>query len=116
MAGDRQVNGGEPFVFSESSFLKTTRVIRTEDGVDSWDLFEPPDLTERPGDLSFVIDRPIRPEQISLSLYNDENLWWVIALANNIRVPYSELYPGRTLRIPDPAYVFSLVRSQEELV
>lgn len=37
---------------------------------------------------------------ISFQFYNDRSLWWIIAIANNILNPISEVVVGTELKIP----------------
>jgi hypothetical protein len=37
---------------------------------------------------------------ISYKAYNKINLWWVIALANNVINPINYLTPGKTIKVP----------------
>jgi|SRR5581483_2149796 len=46
-----------------------------------------------------------RLDIISNNFYQTPNLWWVIAVANNIVNPFSDVYVGKPLRIPDIAIV-----------
>jgi nucleoid-associated protein YgaU len=41
-----------------------------------------------------------RLDLLALSYYNDSNLWWVIAMANNLTDIDLKLNPGTQLRIP----------------
>ena len=41
-----------------------------------------------------------RMDLIAFSFYEDVNLWWVIATANNIQNPLVEMFPGQQLLVP----------------
>jgi hypothetical protein len=45
--------------------------------------------------------------------YNDENLWWAIALVNKIRNPMVELRPGDTLLIPQKEAIAEALAQRE---
>ena len=46
---------------------------------------------------------------VSHRVYGIANLWWVIAMANGLKDPVSEVKVGRLLRIPDRDYIMSKV-------
>ena len=72
----------------------------------SWfGVFEQPDLSDRTGDIQYMIQTGDRLDKLSLRFYNTPFLWWVIAAKNNLDLPTVELYSGIKIIIPDPAYV-----------
>ena len=71
----------------------------------TWAPTEFPNLPPAEDDLQYRIDREIRPEQIARDFYGNPRLWWVIAVANNIRNPLTDFKPGLILRIPAPERV-----------
>jgi hypothetical protein len=54
-------------------------------------------------DKYIVIDKAeqFNPDLIAYNYYGDERLYWVILMANEIFDPFSQLYAGRSIRIPD---------------
>lgn len=101
------------FRFKNSSWLKNVRVNTLGDGVEAWSFFDDiPDIQERDTDIFLTLESRLRPEQIAKDAYGLPELWWVIALANNIRLPIVEMYPGRTLRIPDPSVILRQIRME----
>ena len=54
------------------------------------------------GDETYVVPDNLagRITSIAELFYGESNYWWVIALANNIVDPFSEVVPGRILGIP----------------
>jgi hypothetical protein len=100
------------FNFKRSSWLKNCRVNTLGDGVESWSFFDDvPVIQERSTDIFLTLESRLRPEQIADDVYGKPELWWVIALANKVRLPLVELYPGRTLRVPDPNVILAQVRA-----
>ena len=48
---------------------------------------------------------------ISYEEYGTTNLWWVIALTSNVVDPFSDVYVGRELTVPDVSNVESFLQS-----
>jgi nucleoid-associated protein YgaU len=69
--------------------------------------FVPPALPDVANHESVVVveGRLQRLDQIALEFYQDEALWWVIALRNGLDLPDNEMYPGQTLYVPAADYV-----------
>lgn len=111
MSNQNNVDDDKPLVSQKDSFLIAQEAVSSSGGFTTWTLMKKVDLSPRPGDLSYVVNRWMRPDQIALAVYGSANLWWVIALANNVRIPYSEFRPGVVLRVPDPDFVNDLIRS-----
>ena len=49
-------------------------------------------------------------DNISYKFYNTSQLWWVIAIVNNITNPFEELYPGKVLRILKNSYIYNILK------
>lgn len=80
----------------------------------TWTRFNPPKLDkERPGDIEFELNRELRPEQVANKFYENQQLWWVIAYANNLKHPLVDMAPGTTLRIPSPDFILSELDSDK---
>ena len=47
-----------------------------------------------------------RIDLIAHKYYNNQDLWWVIALANNVKDPFFDLEVGEILRIPSISALF----------
>lgn len=94
------------------SWLQNCRYVELEDGTVTWATFEIPEIPERSGDLTVTLSDPGRPEQIAREYYGVPELWWVIAVANDIRLPMIEMSPGTEVRIPDPEWVRNQVQSE----
>ena len=49
-------------------------------------------------------------DNISYKFYNTPQLWWVIAIVNNITNPFEEIYPGKVLRILKNSYIYNILK------
>jgi hypothetical protein len=49
-------------------------------------------------------------DNLSQEYYDTPELWFVIALANNIDLPPLEMFPGQVLRIPTKTRVTSILK------
>lgn len=45
------------------------------------------------------------PDLIAYNYYGNERYYWVILMANNIFDPFTELYAGRVIRVPDLTFI-----------
>ena len=99
-----------------NSYLLFSELLNV-DGVEFWDLVQFPVITPQDDDMFITIgvstqgqfisnDESIRPDLLSLRLYGNPQLWWVIALRNNFELMPSELNLGETIICPSPRYVF----------
>jgi len=72
--------------------------------------FDPPDLPDSDGDIDYTIEDGDRLDKLAQRHYDDQLLWWVIAVKNNIDLADAELNPGSKIVIPDPVVVRSKIR------
>ena len=49
-------------------------------------------------------------DSISKTYYGSENLWWVIALFNEVNNPFEELEAGKTINILKENYLYTLMK------
>lgn len=49
-------------------------------------------------------------ENIAFEKYSLPNLWWIIAITNNIVNPFEELEPGKLLRILKNDYLYQILK------
>ena len=54
-------------------------------------------------------------DDIAYKLYGIPQLWWVIALINNVVNPFEELSDGDNIRILKEEYIYNLIKDLEEL-
>ena len=98
-------------VTSDQSRYAGTDVIEYEDGTTCQKTWEVPEFPETDEDQYYEVKfYKWRLDLIADEVYGNQNLWWVIAAANNIIDPFMELNPDDTpifLRIPSPEVVFA---------
>jgi hypothetical protein len=77
-----------------------------------WERPEIPELF--PSDLDTYLPLQIqdRIDNLSYTAYRDSVLFWVLTVANDVRLPPLYMQPGYRFRIPDQASVISLLRGQ----
>lgn len=85
-------------------------LVRQKNGIQFWDYFEPPIrpeevFEEREDDIKYTIQAIDRIDNLSQQFYGDPQLWWVIALANDLRLIPNEMKNGRVIKIPSPDFV-----------
>ena len=71
-----------------------------------WDLPVPKPIVAQPDDLTYVVSEGDRFDIIAHRLYGDWRLGWVLAVANNLDSPDTQLHGGLVLKVPSPRYVF----------
>jgi hypothetical protein len=76
-----------------------------------WETPEFPDVVPQDGDLFIdITDQNLgRLDLVAFDMYGDADLWWVIALANNIELIPTDMIIGTKLRIPARGFVDSLL-------
>lgn len=74
-------------------------------GVEFWELDLFPTIPESPADIYYRVESVDRLDSLATRFYGDPNLWWVIAVANDINLNPTDLQVGQTIRVPSPAYV-----------
>lgn len=75
------------------------------DGVESWEMFEPPAILEQADDTTYTVTDGDRIDLIANKFYGNPRLWWIVAVANDLDDLPTDLYGGRLLRIPSPRYI-----------
>lgn len=84
--------------------------LREKGGIQFWDYFESPLKPEEIGvpredDIEYTVQSFDRIDNLAQRFYGDPQLWWVIALANDLRLLPNQLNCGIRIRIPSPAFV-----------
>ena len=59
-----------------------------------------PKIKASDDDMYIISDAGDRLDILALKYYNDQNLWWIIATANNLNEASYSITPGIQLRIP----------------
>jgi len=52
---------------------------------------------------------------ISYQYYETDNLWWLIAMTNNIVNPFEDISEGDALRILKPSYLYKILKEIERV-
>lgn len=79
-------------------------------GVKTFEFFDTPDFDPIPTsdeDETVTVDQKYlgRLDLVAMDFYRDANLWWIIALANNIILIPTQMTLGMQLKIPSTATV-----------
>jgi len=98
-------------IFKQTSRYKHTNIYEGPDGSFYFGIWKVPTIEENPYDTFYTVkfSEARRLEKIAFMKYGNVNLWWVLALANNILDPFSELSEGQVIRIPNLAYIISQI-------
>jgi nucleoid-associated protein YgaU len=83
--------------------------LRLLGGVECWDLPEYPLILPAEDDVEYMVQGNDRIDRLAELFYGDPQLWYVIALANDLRLLPTDLYPDRVLKIPSSTRVFSKI-------
>jgi len=87
------------------------RILLNEDDIPVLESWDPPEIPELAEDRFFEITAEFahRLDLVSLMFYGTEQLYWVIAYANDMIDPIAETVVGVKLRIPDRENLFQTV-------
>jgi hypothetical protein len=90
------------------SRFRGSAILRDTDGTEFFETYHPPEIPERPDDRFHEIGagESGRLDLVSHRYYGTAELWWVIALANDLFEPLKEAVPGLVVRVPSSEYVF----------
>lgn len=75
------------------------------DGSEFWGMNGAPPIEVQPDDLRHTVQDHDRLDSIAARYYGDPNLWWILAHANDIEDPITQLYAGLELVVPSPRYI-----------
>jgi len=84
--------------------------LRQKNNIQFWDYFESPigptDIgVQRQDDIQYTVTSFDRIDNLAQTFYGDPQLWWVIALVNDLRLLPIQLKCGTVIQIPSPTYV-----------
>jgi hypothetical protein len=99
-----------------ASYLLYSKLVNV-DGIAFWELPEFPQLLSQSDDLFVTIgqagygslnngEESIRTDLLSNRIYGTPQLWWILALRNNVEVVPSQFKQNDTIIAPSPRYVF----------
>lgn len=54
-------------------------------------------------------------ENISYKYYENENLWWIVAMTNDIVNPFEELNVGEPVKLIDSRWLYNIVKEVKSL-
>lgn len=54
-------------------------------------------------------------ENISYSYYENENLWWIVAMTNDVVNPFEELEEGEQIKVIDERWLYYIVKEVKAL-
>lgn len=96
--------------FITTSRYKNTDIFEGSDGY-YYGIWNVPTIDEQPEDIYYTVkpSEDLRLDKIAYDYYGNYNLWWILAVANNILDPFTELTVGQVIRIPYLTYIFSKV-------
>jgi hypothetical protein len=83
-----------------SRYDSSARTKKTRDGKTAYVSRIYPDIPLRDDDLYVATEIGDRLDTLAYQFYNDSNLWWIIASANNIHNAIFGFEEGTILRIP----------------
>lgn len=92
-----------PAYYDHLSRYENIRTIKNNDNKLVHETFFNYSINERPEEKHFTVSsrNENRLDIISLINYKTPQYWWIIAIANNIIDPLSDITIGTVLRIPD---------------
>lgn len=90
----------------DTSRLKFAKLVTLE-GVEHWELPEYPTIGDAPDDRRYVVNRTDRIDQLAEVFYGTADLWWIIAIRNDLELVPNDLYENQVLRIPSGRRVFT---------
>lgn len=77
----------------------------TVDGYEFWDFEDLPVPEERGDDKLHQVTSVDRIDTLAVQYYGAPELWFVIALANDLEIFPTQLNVGDKLKIPSPTYI-----------
>lgn len=82
------------------------------DGVECFEMPEYPVIDEADDDVIYQVKQKDRIDLIANRFYGNPELWWIIAIANDLGLLPSDLKPFSTIRIPSNSRVFGKILKQ----
>ena len=97
--------------FRQTSRYRNTSIYKNDDGHYYFGIWKVPKIDEQPEDIYYTIryGQSLNLATISYEKYGTKDLWWVIAVANNILDPFTELKVNDVIRIPNLSYIYSKI-------
>lgn len=91
------------------SYLNFADLLAAE-GFEFWETPDFPEIIPQDNDTYIEVDSNYfgRLDLLAFDQYGDVDLWWVIALANNLDIVPTQMKIGQKLRIPNKNYIQTL--------
>ena len=64
---------------------------------------------------SYEVEAPAYWDSISFDVYGTPQLWWILALMNDITNPFEELEAGENIKILRPDYLYVLMKDIDKI-
>ena len=93
-----------PLLVNANSRLRFKEFL-TVNGVSFWELDALPTIPKSAADLYYTVEDVDRMDLLATRFYGNPNLWWVLAVANDMDLIPTGLRPGAVIRVPSPDYV-----------
>jgi hypothetical protein len=77
--------------------------------VEFWDLPEYPEIGPAGDDIMYTVNRLDRIDLIANAFYESADLWWIIAIRNDMRLLPNDMYEGQKLYVPSSRRVFGTI-------
>lgn len=81
-----------------TSWLQFSRLL-TIDGVVCWEMPEFPVIEPADDDIIYTVTRTDRIDALAQRFLGSPELWWMIAVLNNLNILPNDLYQNQTIRI-----------------
>lgn len=92
-----------------TSRLNFARLIVLQD-VEHWEKSEYPKIEESNDDTIYQVQQEDRIDLLAERFYGNAELWWVIAIINDLNLLPSDLKPFSTIRIPTNRRINNIMR------
>ena len=103
---------------TKNSWLNIAELLEADDGSGQvfWDTPDFIDIIPQEDDTFITVDSEYAGnlDLIASDFYDDPDLWWPIALANNIEIWPTDVRLNMELRIPSRAYIDDLLGRGEQ--
>lgn len=95
-----------------SRILELGELVGLPDGkrVRCYEMPEFPVIEAADDDIIYTVARVDRIDRIAERFLGTPELWWIIAIANDLRIIPNELYPQQRLRIPTQRRTAQILR------
>jgi len=78
-------------------------------GVECWEMPEHPTIDAAQDDIIYTVKRTDRVDILAKNFYGAPDLWWVLAIANNVSLVPNGFYENQVIRVPSPSRVFTKI-------